>query len=76
MMETYYSDMMHGMLSSKAVSQFCEDKKGNMWIATEDGGVNYLNVNIKQITQLEDYTGSFQSLSLKFLFHACNKQRG
>lgn len=49
--ETYYADVKHGLLSGKAVSQFCEDKEGNMWIATEDGGVNYFNVRTKQITQ-------------------------
>jgi ligand-binding sensor domain-containing protein/signal transduction histidine kinase/DNA-binding response OmpR family regulator len=49
--ETYYADLTHGMLSGKAVSQFCEDENGNMWIATEDGGVNHFNVKTKRITQ-------------------------
>jgi signal transduction histidine kinase/ligand-binding sensor domain-containing protein/DNA-binding response OmpR family regulator len=41
--ETFYSDVLKGFLSGKAVSQFVEDPKGNMWIATEDGGLNYLD---------------------------------
>lgn len=49
--ETYYADVKHGMLSGKAISQFCEDEEGNMWIATEDGGVNHFNTKTKQITQ-------------------------
>ncbi|NDV83974.1 hybrid sensor histidine kinase/response regulator transcription factor [Bacteroides sp. 51] len=49
--ETYYADVKHGMLSGKAVSQFCEDANGNMWIATEDGGVNHFDVRTKRITQ-------------------------
>lgn len=49
--ETYYPDVVHGLLSGKAVSQFCEDVAGNMWIATEDGGVNYFDTKTKQITQ-------------------------
>lgn len=49
--ETYYPNVQNGMLSGKAVSQFCEDKDGNLWIATEDGGINYFNSQTKQITQ-------------------------
>ena len=49
--ETYYADVKHGMLSGKAVSQFCEGANGNMWVATEDGGLNYFDVRTKQISQ-------------------------
>lgn len=49
--ETYYPDVVRGLLSGKAVSQFCEDDAGNMWIATEDGGVNYFDTKTKKITQ-------------------------
>lgn len=49
--ETYYPDIKYGLLSGKAISQFCEDKSGNLWIATEDGGINYFDVKTKKITQ-------------------------
>lgn len=49
--ETYYPDVVHGLLSGKAVSQFCEDDAGNIWIATEDGGVNFFDTKTKKITQ-------------------------
>jgi len=49
--ETFYSDVLKGFLSGKAVSQFVEDPKGNMWIATEDGGINYLDKSSGVISQ-------------------------
>jgi len=49
--ETYHTGLGKGMLSGKAVSQFCEDPSGNMWIATEDGGINYFDVKTKTFSQ-------------------------
>ena len=37
-------------LSGKAVSQFCEDHYGNIWIATEDQGLNHLNTRTGRFT--------------------------
>lgn len=49
--ETFYSDIIRGFLSGKAVSQITEDSKGNMWIATEDGGINYFDLENGTISQ-------------------------
>lgn len=35
-------------LSGKAVSQFCEDSNGNIWVATEDEGLNRFNKRTKK----------------------------
>ena len=54
-----------GMLSGRAVGQFCEDPAGNLWIATEDGGVNYFNTKTNWITQpIETSYHNIQALLL------------
>jgi len=37
--EHYLPQFLKGSISGKAISQFCEDPSGNIWIATEDGGL-------------------------------------
>lgn len=49
----YYDDGTHGALNGNAVSDMCEDPHGNLWIATETGGLNYLDAATGRIA---DYT--------------------
>ena len=35
-------------LHGSVVSQFCEDSNGNLWIATENGGLNHFNTTTRQ----------------------------
>lgn len=37
-------------ISGNAISEFCEDEKGNIWIGTEDGGLNYYNIETEKFT--------------------------
>lgn len=47
--QSYFPRYQSGSISGKAISEFCEDAQGNIWIATEDGGLNYLNTKTNQI---------------------------
>lgn len=63
--ETFVPGNVPGMLSGRAVGQFCEDPAGNLWIATEDGGVNYFNTKTNWITQpIETSYHNIQALLL------------
>ncbi|MCE1156260.1 MAG: hybrid sensor histidine kinase/response regulator, partial [Bacteroidales bacterium] len=46
--EHHYQNFSEHTLSGKAISQFCEDKSGNLWIATEDAGLNYFDTKTKK----------------------------
>jgi signal transduction histidine kinase/DNA-binding response OmpR family regulator len=48
-------------MSGKAISQMVEDARGNLWIGTEDGGINYFNVAKQTFKQYNQ--SSPQSLS-------------
>lgn len=36
------------------VREFVNDKEGNLWIATEDNGLNYFNTKTKQFTHISE----------------------
>ena len=56
----YYDDGTAGSLKGSAVSDICEDPEGNLWIATETGGLNRLDVRTQKI---KDYTSlSFNNI--------------
>jgi len=56
----YYDDGSPESLNGNAVSDMCEDSSGNLWIATENGGLNYLDTRTRKI---KDYTGlSFSNI--------------
>lgn len=46
----YYDDGHPESLHGNAVSQFCDDGQGNLWIATENGGLNHFNVKTRKFT--------------------------
>lgn len=50
--EKYYPITGKNSLSGKVVREFCEDEEGNLWIGTEDGGLNKFNTKTKQFTPL------------------------
>ena len=56
----YYDNGSAGSLKGNAVSDMCEDHDGNLWIATETRGLNFLNVKTGRI---KDCTGlSFNNI--------------
>lgn len=50
--EWYYDNGQKGSLNGCAVSQFCEDADGNLWIATENGGLNFLDMGTGRLKDL------------------------
>lgn len=46
----YYDDGRPESLDGNAVSQFCEDSRGNLWIATENGGLNHFDLRNRKFT--------------------------
>ena len=46
----YYDDGRPESLDGNAVSQFCDDGRGNLWIATENGGLNHFDVRNRKFT--------------------------
>lgn len=46
----YYDDGHPESLDGNAVSQFCDDGRGNLWIATENGGLNHFDVRNRKFT--------------------------
>ena len=61
----YYDDGTRGALNGNAVSSMCEDKDGNLWVATENGGLNYLDIHTGHVT---DYTSlSFNNIHSLYL---------
>lgn len=49
-LELYTDDGAPGSLKGSAVSDFCEDESGNVWISTENGGLNYFNTKTHSFT--------------------------
>ncbi len=50
MFEQYaHSDFINSV-GGNVIGKFCEDKQGNLWIASDDGGLNYLNVKTNHFT--------------------------
>ena len=52
--EWYCDNGQKWSLKGNAVSQFCEDSDGNMWIATENGGLNFLDTATGRITDYSE----------------------
>ncbi len=48
--DCYTDDGTQGSLKGTAVSEFCPDGKGNIWIGTENGGLNRFNIATKTFT--------------------------
>ena len=48
--EKYYPIIGQNSLSGKVVREFCEDEDGNLWIGTEDGGLNKFNPKTKEFS--------------------------
>lgn len=46
--EWYYSNKTDNSLSGNVISQFCEAPNGDIWIATEDGGLNLFDPRTKK----------------------------
>lgn len=46
--EWYFSNGSEPSLSGNVISQFCEDPDGNVWIATEDGGLNVFDPHTRK----------------------------
>ena len=56
----YYDDGVPGSLKGNAVSDICEDHDGNLWVATETGGLNRLDIKTQKV---KDYTSlSFSNI--------------
>lgn len=54
----YREDASPGTLRGNAVEEICEDSRGNLWIATENGGLNYLD---RKTGRFIDYTAKSHS---------------
>ena len=48
--DCFTDDGTRGSLRGTAVSELCADGKGNVWIATENGGLNRFNIRTKTFT--------------------------
>lgn len=48
--ETYSGGPAPNSLQGKAVSAFCEDERGRLWVTTENGGLNLLDMSRGRIT--------------------------
>ena len=46
----YYDDGHPESLDGNAVSQFCDDGRGGLWIATENGGLNHFDIRNRKFT--------------------------
>ena len=58
----YSENNLAGSMRGSVVSQFCEDDKGNLWIATENGGLNYFDTHTQQFTSYK-FTGKQHHIS-------------
>ncbi len=63
----YYEKHKQNSLSGNAVSQFSEDPDGNLWIATENGGLNYFNPRTEEFTRYMA-NGSFLRMSAIIIY--------
>ena len=57
-------------ITGSVVSCFCEDEKGNLWIGTEDGGLNELNLKTGHFTS-HNHLENRQNLSSNNIHALC-----
>lgn len=66
--EKYYPLVNSNSISGSKVREFCEDPSGNLWIATEDAGLNYFDTKNKTFT---NYSTNTRPLSLSYYNIQC-----
>lgn len=60
--QKYFPDYTSNSITGNVVREICEDHKGNLWFATEDAGLNKLNIKTGIVSQFKP-TGSPTSIA-------------
>lgn len=54
--EKYYPLKNRNSINGNRIREFCEDEYGNLFIATEDAGINYLNTQTSMFTYITQHS--------------------
>lgn len=54
--EKFYPSTQQHSINGERIREFCEDKTANVWIATEDAGLNHYDIKTKQFSQISTQT--------------------
>ncbi len=56
-------------INSNALTQIYEDREGNIWISTIDGGINFLDINRKEFSHINEQTHpGFENNRVRYIY--------